>query len=72
MDLSSARAVVSGGASGLGYATAKRIVDAGGYAVLLDVNTEQRRISLSVKATLVSESMEAAGQAEAKRPAKKR
>ncbi len=41
MDLSTARAVVSGGASGLGYATAKRIVDAGGYAVLLDVNSDQ-------------------------------
>ena len=41
MKLSNARAVVSGGASGLGYATAKRIVDAGGQVVLLDVNAEQ-------------------------------
>jgi len=41
VDLSIARAVVSGGASGLGYATAKRVVDAGGYAVLLDVNSDQ-------------------------------
>ena len=45
MDLSTARAVVSGGASGLGYATAKRIVDAGGYAVLLDVNSDQGEAS---------------------------
>ena len=45
MDLSSARAVVTGGASGLGYATAKRVVDAGGYAVLLDVNGDQGETS---------------------------
>lgn len=45
MDLSTARAVVSGGASGLGYATAKRVIDAGGYAVLLDVNSEQGETS---------------------------
>ena len=41
MDLSTAKAVVTGGASGLGLATAQRIVDAGGHAVLLDVNVEQ-------------------------------
>jgi len=42
MDLSSAKAVVTGAASemGLGFATAKRVVDAGGQAVLLDVNDE--------------------------------
>ena len=45
MDLSNARAVVSGGASGLGFATAKRVVDAGGYAVLLDVNEKQGETS---------------------------
>ena len=45
MKLSNARAVVSGGASGLGYATAKRIVDAGGHVVLLDVNAEQGEAS---------------------------
>ena len=47
MDLGTAKAVVSGGASGLGFATAKRIVDAGGYAVLLDVNSEQGEASAS-------------------------
>lgn len=45
MDLSTARAVVSGGASGLGYASAKRVIDAGGNAVLLDVNSEQGEAS---------------------------
>ena len=41
MDLAIAKAVVSGGASGLGYATAKHIIAAGGHATLLDVNVEQ-------------------------------
>ncbi len=41
MDLNTAKAVVTGGASGLGFATAKRFVDEGGHAVLLDVNEEQ-------------------------------
>ena len=45
MDLASARAVISGGASGLGYATAERVVAAGGQAVLLDVNEEQGNAS---------------------------
>lgn len=41
MQLSNARAVVSGGASGLGLATAQRVIDAGGQVVLLDINDEQ-------------------------------
>ena len=41
MDIATANAVISGGASGLGLATAMRVVDAGGQAVLLDVNDEQ-------------------------------
>jgi len=42
MNLSDAKAVVTGAASehGLGYATARRVVAAGGQAVLLDVNDE--------------------------------
>ncbi|MBT8082038.1 MAG: SDR family NAD(P)-dependent oxidoreductase [Gammaproteobacteria bacterium] len=40
MKLSAAKAVVTGGASGLGYATAERVVRAGGHVVLLDVNDE--------------------------------
>ena len=40
MQLSSAKAVVTGGASGLGFATAERVVAAGGQAVLFDINDE--------------------------------
>ncbi len=41
MDLANAKAVITGGASGLGFATAERVIAAGGMAVLLDVNEEQ-------------------------------
>jgi NAD(P)-dependent dehydrogenase (short-subunit alcohol dehydrogenase family) len=41
MDLKIAKAVVTGGASGLGFATAERVIAAGGQVVLLDVNAEQ-------------------------------
>ena len=41
MILESAKAVISGGASGLGHAVAQYVVDAGGQVVLLDVNDEQ-------------------------------
>jgi NAD(P)-dependent dehydrogenase (short-subunit alcohol dehydrogenase family) len=41
MQLSTARAVVTGGASGLGLATARRIVTAGGNVVILDINDDQ-------------------------------
>jgi len=41
MDLAKAKAVITGGASGLGFATAQRIIDAGGKVVLLDINDEQ-------------------------------
>jgi NAD(P)-dependent dehydrogenase (short-subunit alcohol dehydrogenase family) len=40
MDLSTAKAVVTGGASGLGFATAERVIDAGGMAVLFDINDD--------------------------------
>jgi len=40
MHLSSAKAVVTGGASGLGLATARRILAAGGHVVMLDINDE--------------------------------
>jgi NAD(P)-dependent dehydrogenase (short-subunit alcohol dehydrogenase family) len=40
MDITIAKAVVSGGASGLGLATARRIVEAGGRVALLDLNEE--------------------------------
>ncbi len=45
MELSTAHAVISGGASGLGLATAQTIIDAGGKAVLLDINEELGRES---------------------------
>jgi len=41
MKLTSAKAVVSGGASGLGLATAEAVIEAGGQVVLLDLNDEQ-------------------------------
>ncbi len=40
MDISSAKAVITGGASGLGLATAERVVEAGGQVVLLDLNAD--------------------------------
>ena len=40
MNIDSATAVVSGGASGLGLATARKVIDAGGHVVLLDINQE--------------------------------
>jgi NAD(P)-dependent dehydrogenase (short-subunit alcohol dehydrogenase family) len=45
MQLEDSAAVVSGGASGLGLATASKIVAAGGRVVLLDINEEQGRKS---------------------------
>ena len=41
MELATAKAVISGGASGLGLATAQRIIAAGGAVCLCDVNAEQ-------------------------------
>lgn len=40
MELATAKAVITGGASGLGYATAERVIGAGGHVVLLDINDE--------------------------------
>ena len=45
MDLATAKAVITGGASGLGFATAERIIAAGGQVVLLDINEEQGQAS---------------------------
>jgi NAD(P)-dependent dehydrogenase (short-subunit alcohol dehydrogenase family) len=47
MDLANAKAVVTGGASGLGFATAERVIAAGGQVVLLDVNDEQGAASVA-------------------------
>ena len=40
MDLANAKAVITGGASGLGFATAERVIAAGGQVVLFDINEE--------------------------------
>ena len=45
MDIRTAKAVVTGGASGLGLATARRVIDAGGQAILIDLNDELGRAS---------------------------
>lgn len=47
MDLATAKAVITGGASGLGYATAERIVGAGGQVILLDINDDMGHDSAS-------------------------
>lgn len=47
MDLATAKAVITGGASGLGFATAQRVIDAGGQVVLLDINDAQGASSAS-------------------------
>jgi len=41
MILESAKALVSGGASGLGQAVAKRVADTGGHVAILDLDDEQ-------------------------------
>lgn len=45
MQLASAKAVISGGASGLGFATAQRVIEAGGQVVIFDINDEQGEAS---------------------------
>ena len=40
MQFNDIRAAITGGASGLGLATARRVITAGGHALLLDVNAE--------------------------------
>ena len=47
MDLANAKAVITGGASGLGFATAERVIAAGGQVVLLDVNEEHGAASVA-------------------------
>ena len=56
MEFAAAKAAVSGGASGLGFATAKRVIEAGGQAALLDVNDEQGKksaVELGERATYI-------------------
>ena len=41
MNLSEAKAVITGGASGLGFATAEKVIAEGGMVAIFDVNDEQ-------------------------------
>jgi len=57
MNLANAKAVITGGASGLGLATAQRVIDSGGQVVLLDINDEQGNASaaeLGDRATFIN------------------
>ena len=54
MQLSSAKAVVTGGASGLGLATARRVVEAGGHAVLLDEQGKAQAAELGERAMYIN------------------
>ena len=47
MNLSDTRAIITGGASGLGLAAAERIVAGGGQVVLLDINLAQGAAAVS-------------------------
>lgn len=51
MQLSSAKAVITGGASGLGRATAERVIESGGHVVILDINDEQGEASAAEMGT---------------------
>jgi len=44
-DLSKIKAIVTGGASGLGYATADKIVNAGGQVAILNINKDKGNIA---------------------------
>ena len=57
MKLSQAKAVVTGGASGLGFATAQRVIAEGGQVVLLDINDElgnERAAELGERAAYIN------------------
>lgn len=68
MDFAAAKAIVTGGASGLGLATARQVIDAGGQAVLLDMNAEQGAASasdLGARAHFIETDVSAEGQVQA-------
>ena len=57
MKLSQAKAVVTGGASGLGFASAQRVISEGGQVVLLDINDElgnERAAELGDRASYIN------------------
>lgn len=45
MDITSSKAIISGGASGLGLKTAEKVINSGGMAVLMDLNSEQGNVN---------------------------
>lgn len=47
MNLAEAKAVVTGGASGLGYATAEKVIAEGGMVTILDLNEEQGAVAVN-------------------------
>ena len=54
MEIKDAVAVVSGGASGLGLATAKRLLDAGARVVVIDLKGEEVVAELGDRAKFVA------------------
>ncbi len=67
MEITGKVAVVSGGASGLGAATARMIIDAGGHVVILDVNEkagQELAAQLGHRARFVRADASDAGQVE--------
>lgn len=68
MNISTTKAIISGGASGLGFACAKMVIDNGGQVVLLDINQEQGEkavASLGEKAHFVATDISQESQVEA-------
>ena len=48
MDIKQSKAIISGGASGLGFATAENIINKGGKVVLLDINKDGEKSAKSL------------------------